>query len=309
MAQAATMLATLLQGQAGPLTPHQLRALRTAAGQDQRLDPGERAIFQGLASQGGIPPELAPEIDRLLRTPPGGAIENPEVSFVRGRDPKAFDAIVQALKAHAKPGDVILWRARPEGIAHLLEDPYAHASAVLPGGKFLDAMDAEGAALVSPESLVAKGIRRLHPSDLLIARPSTPLTGSQLAELGRQAEALQGRGFSYIAQLGDERYGNCSKTVADLFQRVGVDLAPRGGRRMGPFVLPSDLTVGTRPVARIAADGTVRGVAGLDWRPQGHRVTVKLMQGASRVVAHLQGLWNRAIRLEQHHLTHVRLGR
>lgn len=308
MAQAATMMGTLLEGQRGQLTGRQFRGLVTAAAMDGRLDPGEQAVFKGLLAQGKVGPKERPAAETYVRARPNSAVVSPEVAYIRGQDPKAFDAQVAALKRLARPGDIVLWRSKPEGIAKILNDSWSHASAVLPGGQFFDTMDHEGASITSPEALVAKGIRRLKPSAFVVARPKAPMTSEQIAGLGKAAHDLQGRGFSFLAPAENQSLGSCSKSVHDLFKRVGVDIAPRANRNLATIVRPSDLVANSTPVAVVDRAGQASKSLPFAWKEEGIGLTKMLMRGTEKVLGHLSGLWKLLIAGEQRHFLHARLG-
>lgn len=304
MAPAAQMLATLLQGQNGQLTPRQLRGLQTAAAFDGRLDAQERAVFEGLRSQGKVSPQDLPALDSWMKA---SAPASPEVDFVRGKDPAAFDKQVQALKKLARPGDVILWRRPPEGAVKILNDPIPHASLVLPNGMYMDTMDREGASILTGDALIAKNLRRIKPDAFVIARPRTPLTAAQLDGLDKAAHELQGRGFSLFAPLEDARFGNCARTIYETFKKAGVDLAPAGQRDLQHEIWPRDFVATTHPVAMVNKAGAVTRDLPFAWTTPGRSFIRKLWGVADRALFKLRPLWDKLLAAEQRNLTHGRL--
>jgi hypothetical protein len=250
MAPAATLLANLLSVQPGTPNPKQLRMLQTAATLDGKVDRTERKVLSKV-----------PGMRDWLKRP-----SNPEVAYVRANQ-ASFDARVQALATHAKPGDLIFWQdTTGSDLAKLLGE-FPHVSLVLPGGKLLDTMTLEGASISTPEAVVAKTARRMKAGEIAIARPKQPLTAAQIAKLKPLAEGIQGREYALVAKDAMSAV-SCSRSVYEVLKGAGVDLAPVEARMVRNAVMPGDLIKGVNTIGRIGSDGAFRAGAELPaWKP------------------------------------------
>lgn len=250
MAPAATLLANLLSVQPSTPNPKQLRMLQTAATLDGKVDRTERKVLSAI-----------PGMRDWLKRP-----SNPEVAYVRANQP-AFDARVQALVNHAKPGDLVFWQDTVGSDLSKLLGEFPHVSLVLPGGKLLDTMTLEGASISTPEAVVAKTARRMKAGEMAIGRPKTPLTAAQLAKLKPLAEQIQGREYALVAKDAMSAV-SCSRSVYEVLKGAGVDLAPVEARMVRNAVMPGDLIKGVSSVGRIGLDGTFRAGAEIPaWKP------------------------------------------
>jgi hypothetical protein len=291
MAPAATLLANLLSAGPGQPNAKQLRMLQTAATLDGKVDRQERKVLKDL-----------PGMKDWLRKP-----TNPEVSYVRSNLP-GFNAKVQALAAHAKPGDLVFWQdTTGSRLAQYLGE-FPHVSLMLPGGKLLDTMSIEGVSISTPEAVVAKTARRMKAGEFAIGRPKTPLSSAQLTRLGKLAEQLQGRDYALLSPMKDEAAAlSCSRSVYEALKQAGVDLAPEQERMVRNAVMPGDLLRGVNAVGRIGVDGAFRaGEAAPVWKP---KFWVKAVGKTwDFLMTHFPGLWSFVSKLQATMAKRLRLG-
>ncbi|MEB3329213.1 MAG: hypothetical protein VKQ33_08290 [Candidatus Sericytochromatia bacterium] len=230
--------------------------------------PGVLELWTLILHEGGVRPEAAAWLRTLPVTSEAAALReallasapcNPEWEAEQARD-VALGRRVAALRAHARPGDLVFWRSLERGfpwwVMRAVYGPWMHVSVVLADGRLLDPYWPEGAVIVTPEAAMAKNARRIRATELLVARPSPALAPEAVARLTVAAEALVGRPYGLLSSPEQPAAAaSCARNAWELLRAEGVDLLATRARLLNCTISPRDIL--PAPVAWIQADGSV----------------------------------------------------
>jgi hypothetical protein len=247
MPLAVKMLHNVLPVSQEPVSALVVKRLKTAATLDGLVDGSERRFFTVLIRDRRLNANQVADIQNWLKSP-----DNPEVLYVRKKDP-LFDTRLQALNQHARPGDLVFWGGCDWRAAL---GPWRHVSLVLNDGRLLDTMAIEGASISTMEAALAKSIRRLRTTEMVVARPNAALSQAQLAGITRYAEAVEGRPYALFSRMDDPGAKlSCSRSVYEALKSTGLDIAPVSQRQMPGAVMPPDMIPQVKALGLIDAKG------------------------------------------------------